>query len=345
MTEKKTTHRQPAAFTLDREPEAPEARSPQQFEGALDIVHETENPFDIPPEDLPALQDVPPPPKRFPLFKIAASALGIVLSFAFGLWADQLIRDLFTRADWLGYTAMAALAALVLAVLGIIARELWGLASLRNVERLRARLSGVTPSATQKEAKAAVKALCEHLSSTPQTAGGRAIMAESLNDIMDSEGMIRLAEIELMKPLDREARRLISNAARRVSVVTAISPRAFTDIGYVLFESARLVRSLSALYGGRPGFFGLVRLLRAVIAHLAVTGTIALGDSLVQQVLGHGLASKISAKLGEGVANGLMTARVGVAAMELARPMAFVAEKRPKVTDFLTAIRPAEKSR
>ena len=36
--------------------------------------------------------------------------------------------------------------------------------------------------------------------------------------------MIRLAERELMAPLDDEARQLVSNAAQRVSVVTAVSP-------------------------------------------------------------------------------------------------------------------------
>jgi uncharacterized membrane protein YcjF (UPF0283 family) len=28
----------------------------------------------------------------------------------FGLWTDSVIRDLFTRADWLGYAALTALA-------------------------------------------------------------------------------------------------------------------------------------------------------------------------------------------------------------------------------------------
>ncbi|MGO8315977.1 DUF697 domain-containing protein, partial [Rhizobium ruizarguesonis] len=61
--------------------------------------------------------------------------------------------------------------------------------------------------------------------------------------------------------------------------------------------------------------------------HLAVTGSIAVGDSLVKQVLGHGLASKLSARLGEGVINGLMTARIGIAAMDLCRPLAFRADQ------------------
>ena len=80
------------------------------------------------------------------------------------------------------------------------------------------------------------------------------------------------------------------------------------------------------------------KLGRRVIAHLAVTGSIAVGDSLVQQLVGHGLAAKLSARLGEGVINGLMTARVGIAAMDLVRPLPFNAVKRPGIGDFLSEI-------
>jgi hypothetical protein len=71
-----------------------------------------------------------------------------------------------------------------------------------------------------------------------------------------------------------------------------------------------------------PGFVGMARLGRAVLAHLAVTGTIAMGETLIQQIVGHGLAARLSARLGEGVVNGMMTARIGIAAMDVCRPRA-----------------------
>ncbi len=56
---------------------------------------------------------------------------------------------------------------------------------------------------------------------------------------------------------------------------------------------------------------------------------------MIQQLVGHGLASRLSAKLGEGVVNGLMTARIGIAAMDVVRPFPFNAEKRPGIGDFI----------
>ena len=105
-------------------------------------------------------------------------------------------------------------------------------------------------------------------------------------------------------------------------------------MAFVLFTVVVLVRRLADLYGARPGALGLIRLLRLALTHLAVTGGMAASDSLIQQVLGHGVAAKLSARLGEGVLNGLLTARVGLAAIEVSRPLPFVALPRPAVSDL-----------
>ena len=150
-------------------------------------------------------------------------------------------------------------------------------------------------------------------------------MQDHLTEIIDGADLIRLAERELISPLDREARQIVSDAAKRVSLVTAVSPRAAIDVLFVLATALGVVRRLAYLYGGRPGTLGLIRLFRQVIAHLVLTGGMAAGDSLVQQVLGHGIAAKLSVRLGEGVLNGLLTARLGLAAIEVTRPLPFAA--------------------
>jgi len=41
-------------------------------------------------------------------------------------------------------------------------------------------------------------------------------------------------------------------------------------------------------------------------------------------------------RFGEGVVNGALTARVGIAAMEVCRPLPFMAQPRPKVGNLVT---------
>jgi putative membrane protein len=148
---------------------------------------------------------------------------------------------------------------------------------------------------------------------------------------MEPEDRLALAELELLASLDARAKRAVADAAKQVSVVTALSPRAIVDVAFVIFAATRLLRTVARIYGGRPGFLGFLRLARSAFGHLAVTGGVAVGDSLLQQALGLGLAARISAKLGEGVLNGLMTARFGLAAIAVCRPLPFVRAAPPKL--------------
>ncbi|MCP5085182.1 MAG: DUF697 domain-containing protein, partial [Alphaproteobacteria bacterium] len=67
-------------------------------------------------------------------------------------------------------------------------------------------------------------------------------------------------------------------------------------------------------------------------------GSLALSDTFLQNVVGHGIAGRLSAKLGEGTVNGIMTARVGIAAMSLCRPLPFAALKAPGLTDLASEV-------
>ena len=50
----------------------------------------------------------PPAPRRASrLGALFFGALGVLASLALGLWTDRLVRDLFARADWLGWLALA----------------------------------------------------------------------------------------------------------------------------------------------------------------------------------------------------------------------------------------------
>lgn len=284
------------------------------------------------------------PPPAVPLRRgsrwgaVLMTSLGLLLSLAVGVWTDRLVRDLFDRAEWLGWFAVGVAVAAAVALVVIMAREAMALARLASVARLQRRSAEALAGSDPATARRLVDDLVLFVAAKPETAAGRRMLAELRDDVIDGPDLVRLAEAELMAPLDARAKTAILNAAKRVSIVTAVSPRALVDLAYVVFESGRLVRRLAELYGGRPGTLGFFRLARNVLAHLAVTGSLAAGDSLVQQLVGHGLAAKLSARLGEGVVNGMMTARIGLAAMETTRPLPFAALRRPGLADFLSEL-------
>lgn len=273
--------------------------------------------------------------RGFSFGKLFLGALGILVSLGVGLAVDSLIRDLFSRSEWLGWAAVGVAALLVVGALGVALREAIGLMRLAAVDRERQSALAAYEANSAEDAKTVVRTLTTLLSDRPETANGRARMAELDGEVIDGADLIALAEREIVVPLDAQARALVLLSAKRVSVVTAVSPKALVDVAYVLFETVKLIRRMSELYGARPGTLGLVRLTRDVVAHLAVTGSIAIGDGVMQQLLGHGVAAKLSARLGEGVVNGLLTARVGLAAMDLCRPLPFLRVRRPSIGDVL----------
>ena len=267
--------------------------------------------------------------------RLLVVALSFLVSLAVGLWIDELIRDLFARADWLGWIALAVTGLVVIAAMAIAIREAMSLRRLSQIQNIRKEATTAVEFNDLEKARQVVGRLTVLYSGRQSMVAACETLTSHSAEILDGRDLVRLGERELMSSLDEEARSLVMGAAKRVSVVTAISPRALVDVVYVLMENIRLIRAIAELYGGRPGALGLWRLARSVVSHLAVTGTIAVGDGLLQQVLGHGITAKISTKLGEGVVNGMLTARIGIAAIDVCRPLPFSDQHRPSVKDFL----------
>jgi putative membrane protein len=264
---------------------------------------------------------------------LAATAIGGLASLAIGLWISQLLEALFVRWAALGWIGTVLAALLVLAVLALLGREIYGVMRQRRIAHLHLRLAAAREADLQKQARAAVAALADLYSTRPETAAARRRLLDYSQQIIDGRDLIDIAERDLVRDLDLAVTREIALTAKRVSLVTAISPRAFIGVFFVLAAVIRLMRRIAEIYGGRPGLLGFIKLARSVGAHLAITGGMAAGDSLIQQLVGHGIAARISARLGEGVLNGLLTARVGLSAMAVCRPMPFAVTAQPSIRE------------
>ncbi|MGA2292661.1 YcjF family protein [Bradyrhizobium sp.] len=326
-------HRKPATFRLD-DPgvvviDADDKGRPSR--GTVQVTPEADHPALLP---VPVERPVAPARRGLRWGAVFWSGIAGLSLLGAGLGVTQLIEDLFARSQGLGLLGLVFAGAAALALAVVVVREIFGLVRLATIEKLHLRAAAVLLSDDRRESRDVVQELVKLAHQNPHLARARAALQGHAGDIIDGADLIRLAERELMTPLDQEARRLVSTAAQRVSIVTAVSPRALIDVLFVFAASLRLIRQLARLYGGRPGALGMIALMRHVIAHVAITGGMAASDSLIQQMLGHGIAAKLSQRLGEGVLNGLMTARLGLAAIDVTRPLPFTALPRPALADL-----------
>lgn len=254
--------------------------------------------------------------------------LGAVISIA----AWEFVTGLITQNPVLGYAVTGLIGAFALVCLALVLRELAAFSRLSRMDRLHRRAETALASADLGEARGVLNDLNRLYAGREDVRWGQDRVRSLTADQLDAAGLLGLAEVEILKPLDLAATREIEAAARQVATVTAIVPLAFADVIVALTANLRMIRRIAEVYGGRSGTFGSWRLARAVMTHLVATGAVAIGDDMIGSIAGGGVLSKVSRRFGEGIVNGALTARVGVAAMEVCRPLPFNTVKRPSVT-------------
>jgi len=178
------------------------------------------------------------PAKRrgIPWMKLLFAATAGLVSLGIGLALDQLIRDLFARNTWLGWIATALTAIIVLALFAVVVKEIWAISRLNKIDDLRRRAEKATNENDLRSAQLVVRELEVMFNDRSDTARARDLMREYRDNVLDGKDLVLLCERDLFGPLDRKATKLVLNSAKRVSLVTAISPRALVDIAYVMID-------------------------------------------------------------------------------------------------------------
>lgn len=269
---------------------------------------------------------------------ILLSAATALASLAAGLWFTRFVTVALERQDWIGWVATGLMATIALAGLILIGRELIGFRRLARLAKLRKEIKTSIATSDTKREKAAVATLSSHYRGRSDMAWGLARLAEHRSDVLAPGEYLRLADRELLSPVDTEARRVILKSAKRVATVTALSPMMWIAVGFVLVENVRMFRTIAGLYGGRPGVFGALRLARLVVTHIIATGGIAMTDDLLGQFLGQDVLRRLSRRLGEGAFNGALTARLGVAAVDVTRPLPFLDAEPLRVREIFSEL-------
>lgn len=309
--------RKPKAFVIE-EPGSherePSKRRPRAITGIAIEPEDIGTPVVVPPAPLPVS-------RRWRWGGLLAAALVTLVTMWAGLAITRLVEDFFTRSPALGWIALGAAGLAALAALAIIVREIWALARLRRIEHIQIDAAHALNTDDLATAKRAVSGLVRLYAGRGDSQLGLKALREHETDIMDGADRVRLAERHLVAPRDEEAHRIIARAARRITLLTTVTPNAALDMLFVAAINLRMMREIATLYGGRPSTLATFRLVRMVLSHLAVAGGIALSDTLVQNVVGKGLLGRLSARFGEGAVNGILTSRVGLAARDVCRPV------------------------
>ena len=309
------------------------------------VLIDLEAPAESPADATPVL-DAPVAPEGAAMQQVAALAarrpsaiarwfwtflLGLV-GFVVSLAAWDYITGLIARSPILGGIAMVLVAGMVIVLLGVALKELAAFSRLKRLDAIHKTAGQALAANDLGQARIAIAQLNTLYVNRDDTKWGREQLLERKAEVLDADGLLGLAEQTVLASLDTQATREVEAAARQVATVTAIVPLALADVATALTANLRMIRRIAEVYGGRSGTFGSWRLTRTVFTHLVATGAVAIGDDLISSIAGGGVLSKVSRRFGEGVINGALTARVGIAAIEVCRPLPFHAADKPTVT-------------
>ena len=262
---------------------------------------------------------------------LLTTLIGALVSIA----AWNFVMGLLASYPLLGMVMIVLIGAVLLVLVLLCLRELAAFSRLARLDGLHHDVGEALAQNDLKSARAVTDRLVGLYQGREDTRWGRDRLAELRGDQLDAQALLALTEAELLGPLDIAASREVEAAARQVATVTALVPLALADVVAAMTSNLRMIRRVAEVYGGRSGFFGSWRLTRVVLSHLVATGAVAVGDDMLEPILGGTMLAKLSRRFGEGLVNGALTARVGVAAMEVCRPMPFSAARRPKVRSII----------
>lgn len=334
MTDLPDTPRKPRAFKLDAPGVKPPPKEP--------------DPIDLGPE--PASSAAPPklglPPGvsvegGIKWGSILFAALTAAATLALSIWFYRLVSVGLYADDWIGWTMRGLVAIALLAIVMLVLKEIVGVFRLGRLAKIKTDVAAAVAAKDVRAERAAVDRVAALYSGRAELSWPLQRLKEHARDVLDPGALVAIADRDLLAEIDGAARRVITTSARRVATVTALSPMALISVGFVAYENLRVIRTLAGLYGGRPGFAGLFGLARRVVTHLVATGGVALTDDLLGQFVGQDVLRRLSARLGEGAFNGALTARLGVAAIDIIRPLPFVEARPVRVRDVLAeALRP-----
>ena len=274
-----------------------------------------------------------------PPSRLARWFWGVLLTlfgFLVTVAAWDVVVGLMARSPVLGGIALGLIALFGLILLLIAVREWAAFARLARIDGIKQAADSALAQDDLAAAHLVGDKLAQLYSARADCEWGLQRMSERKTEVFDADGLISLADSEVMTTLDAATTAEIESAVRQVATVTAIVPLAFADVIIALTANLRMIRRIAEIYGGRSGTLGSWRLARSVLTHLVATGAVAVGDDLIGSIAGGGIVSKFSRRFGEGVINGALTARVGVAAIEVCRPLPFRTNLRPSIAGLVT---------
>ncbi|MFC6669155.1 TIGR01620 family protein [Marinobacterium aestuariivivens] len=341
-TEPDNSERDSRRFTPESQARSAEgADTPRQ---ARRFVPQPDDRLEAVPEPVTAAESLPGLEQysrlrleRLPVRGLGTLGAGLLLLVTVVAVAELIsLFDAALSLHWLVATLFAALiGSVALLALRALLSFFRARRSLDQLGRLRGRAEQLGGRHTTGRSRALLEQLKGFYSAKPQAPLlDRAL--ETLPDYSDDSEILRHLEQHFLQPLDREAMKQISGYSAQTGLAVAVSPWAALDMLLALWRSLRMVDDIAQIYGVAPSWPSRLRLIRKILTQLTLVGASELAiDQMTEDLGSTALAGALSARAGQGLGAGILSARIGLAAMQVLRPLPFGEDQAPGIRSLL----------
>lgn len=266
-------------------------------------------------------------PKASSKWFLMLAALTIIASIA---ELSVFIIDVFQQRNWLSAVWLSVTIGLFIFTVRFFWQEWRGLKTLRNQQSFRHVSEQMFQTSVIGLAENHCMKVAEHLPAhyRPLVVQWQSQLQPHLTDTE----VLSLYEQQVLGPIDKLAIRAVTNNASAAAVMIALSPFALLDMAFVFWRNIKMMSKISDIYGVKLGYWGKVRLIKNVFHTMIYAGASELVADAGNYALGAGITGKLSSSLAQGLGGGVLTARIGLKAMQECRPMPCLSITKPSLT-------------
>ncbi|NVD06833.1 TIGR01620 family protein [Vibrio sp. JPW-9-11-11] len=257
---------------------------------------------------------------------------GLLGTFS-GLIAWQAVDSVMVswqNGDWLalGWAGFISL----LATLGItaIGKELFKLRQLKRHFSSQERSEAMIKQQSVGQASEFCQLLASQAGIQPESPSYDRWI-NSINPSHSDAEILDMYDAMVVAEQDKRATKMVSTHATESAALVAISPLAVADMLLVAWRNFKMIDNLAQIYGVELGYWSRLKLFKATLINMAAAGASELAIDASMDLMSMDLAGKVSARAGQGLGVGILTARLGLKAMALLRPTPWHPERRVRL--------------
>lgn len=259
-------------------------------------------------------------------------ATGLVSAFA-GLVGWQTVDSVVTAiqtADWLALGWAGFISTVAMLGIGTIGKELFKLKRLKNHFSVQEQSEALLESNSVGQGKAFCEAIAKE-SGVKSTSPSYDRWVNSINPAHSDAEVLDMYDAMVVAEQDKAATKVVSQHATESAALVAISPLASADMLLVAWRNFKMIDNLADIYGVELGYWSRLKLFKATLINMAAAGASELAIDASMDLMSMDLAGKVSARAGQGLGVGILTARLGLKSMALLRPIPWHPERQVKL--------------